>query len=118
MLGTPNQLPRLAARFRRFWPYRIVNGEAGQLLADPRFFASLPALTVPYTVIAGTGGRRGRWSPFGDEPNDGTVAVTETVVSPEDAPVLVPARHTFIMNHRDVRRTVLSLLAGASRPRI
>ena len=78
MLGTPNQPPRLAAHVRRLWPYRLINGEAGQLLADPGFFATLPALTVPYTVIAGTGGRRGRWSPFGDEPNDGTVAVTET----------------------------------------
>ena len=54
MLGTPSRVPRLARRFHRWWPYRLVNGECGQLLAAPGFFARLPRPAVPTTVIAGT----------------------------------------------------------------
>lgn len=114
MLGTPNQPPRLARRFRHLWPYRIVSGQVGQLLGDPHFFATLPPIRVPYTIIAGTGGSRGRWSLFGGEPNDGTVAVAETLVAPNDIPILVPARHTFMMNHPDVRKAVRRALADAA----
>ena len=110
MLGTPNQPPRLARRFRRLWPYRVINGQAGQLLADPAFYSRLPAIACPYTIIAGTGGRRGQRGLFGDELNDGTVAVTETLVSQGDEPVLVPARHTFMMNHPEVRKAILDAL--------
>ena len=111
MMGTPNRPPRLARRFRHLWPYRIVNGEAGQLLADPTFFAKLPDPSVPYTIIAGTGGRRGRWSLFGSDLNDGTVAVEETLIAPNDQPILASARHTFMMNHRDVRRAIRNALS-------
>ena len=59
------------------------------------------------------GGSRGRWSLFRDDPNDGTVAVAETLAAPNDHPILVPARHTFLMNHPDVRRAVRRVLADA-----
>lgn len=110
-LGTPQRSPFLARKYRRLWPYRIVNGEMGQLLGDPEFFASLPPVPRPHTVIAGTGGRTGRWSPFGDEPNDGIVSVAETRLD-GSAPITVPARHTFLMNHREVRAAIAGVLAG------
>lgn len=112
MLGTPNQPPRLAQRLRRFWPYRWAKGECGQLLARPEFFAQLPPLSIPYTIIAGTGGPRGSWSPFGADPNDGVVAVAETLVSPADRPMTFPVRHTFMMNDRLVRSAVRHVLNG------
>ena len=40
------------------------------------------------------------------------VAVTETLVADADIPVLVPGRHTFLMDRRDVRRSILSLLGS------
>ena len=46
---------------------------------------------VPYTIIAGTGGPRGRWSPFGSEPNDGIVAVSETACAPDDVVLEFPS---------------------------
>ena len=110
MLGTPNQSPRLARRLERWWPYRLINGESGRLLAQPGFYASLPGLSVPITVIAGTGGRRGRWSLFGRDPNDGTVAVEETWL-PGATIVELPVRHTFMMNDRRVVGTIRGLLA-------
>ena len=84
------------------------------MLADPQFFATLPRILVPYTIIAGTGGARGRWSLFGGDPNDGTVAVAETLVASNDAPILVSARHTFMMNHPDVRKAVRHALADSA----
>ncbi|MGH7525608.1 MAG: esterase/lipase family protein [Gemmatimonadales bacterium] len=110
MLGTPNRPPRLANRYRRLWPYRWVNGESGRLLATPDFFAALPAPPVPYTIIAGTGGWQGRWSPFGREPNDGVVAVSETLVGETDVPIQLPVRHTFMMNDRRVREAIRGAL--------
>lgn len=110
MLGPPNQSPRLARRLQKFWPYRLFNGDAGQRLADPAFLSRLPLPRVPYTIIAGIGGRRGRWSVFGREPNDGLVALSETRCQPDDPVIEVPARHTFLMNHRLVRRAIRQVI--------
>jgi hypothetical protein len=110
MLGTPNQPPRLARRFQNFWPYRLINGSSGQLLARADRFPVLPPPSSPYTIIAGTAGTRGRWSPFGAEPNDGLVAVAETLITPEDRPVALPVRHTFMMNDRRVRAVIGQVL--------
>lgn len=113
-LGTPQRSPLLARKYRRLWPYRIVNGEMGQLLADDGFFAGLPEVLAPLTIVAGTAGRTGQWSPFGDAPNDGIVSVAETMLGPGDRPVLVDAHHTFLMNHRDVRSVIARVLATES----
>jgi Alpha/beta hydrolase family len=115
MLGTPNQPPRLARRFRSFWPYRLINGDSGQLLAHSDRFPALRPPTWPYTIVAGTAGPRGRWSPFGAEPNDGLVAVAETLIAPEDEPVVLPVRHTFMMNDRRVRAVIMQVLERAAR---
>jgi hypothetical protein len=88
-------------------------GEAGQVLARPAFFAELPALPVPGTVVAGVRGLSGRWSPFGDEPNDGIVARSETLLHEGVEVVEVPAAHTFLMDHPAVRRLVTGLLQDA-----
>ena len=86
----------------------------GQLLADDGFFAELPGVRVPRTIVAGTAGRTGRWSPFGDAPNDGIVSVAETLLESGDQPVLVDAHHTFLMNHRDVRSVIARVLPNES----
>lgn len=113
MLGTPNQPPRLARRFQPVRLYRWVNGECGQVLAQAGFFEQLGPLTVPYTIIAGTKGWSRPAGPFADEPNDGVVAVRETLVRSTDTPILVPARHTFIMNDRRVREVIRGVLSQA-----
>jgi hypothetical protein len=114
MLGTPNQVPRLARRLRGWRLYQWVNGEAGQLLAQPEFFARLPVPMVPLTVIAGTKGWPRAVSLFGGEPNDGVVAVAETRLSATAAVVELPASHTFMMNNRQVRTLVREVLARAA----
>lgn len=114
MLGTPNQTPRLAGRVRRLWPYRLMSGEVGQLLADPSYLGSMPVPRVPHTIIAGTGGPRGPWSPFGQEANDMVVAVNETRCAPGEPVIELPVRHTFMMNDRRVRQIIRELLAQLS----
>ena len=111
MLATPNRRPRLAGAYIRL-PFRVVHGSCAHCLAAPAWFRALPTLAVPYTVVAGTGGWRGRLSPFKGEPNDGALAVSETMLTENDRPVLVPIIHTFIMNSRLVHRLIRERLAG------
>jgi hypothetical protein len=85
-----------------------MNGDAGDLLAHEDRLAGIPATTVPCTVIAGTRGINGRWSPFGNEANDGLVAVSETELDGAEESVTVPARHPFIMNDRRAREIIRS----------
>ncbi len=114
MLGTPNQPPRLARRFQHWRLYRWINGESGQLLAQPEFFARLPMPAVPFTVIAGTRGWLRRISLFDGEPNDGVVAVAETWLSPPARVFELPASHTFMMNDQQVRALVREALGKAA----
>jgi len=113
MLGTPNHSPRLARRYRDIRLYRWVNGESGQVLAQAGFFEQLPPPPVPYTIIAGTKGWRRRAGPFGNDANDGVVAVSETLVRSSDAPILLPVRHTFMMNDPRVREAICRVLVEA-----
>ena len=110
MLATPNQAPRLASRLHRLWPYRLVCGESGQLLARQEFFAQLPPPPVPYTIIAGSGGPRGPRSPFGDDANDWLVTVEETKISPADRPRIFQVGHTFMMNDSRVHAAIREVL--------
>jgi hypothetical protein len=114
MLGTPNHPPRLARRFQHWRLYRWINGECGQLLARPDFFAGLPVPSVPLTVVAGTKRWPAPLSLFGPEPNDGLVAVEEARVGAGAHVVELPASHTFMMNHRRVRSVVRDVLARAA----
>lgn len=114
MLGTPNQPPRLAEQAWRLLPFQWFSGQCGFNLASPSFFASLPVLSSPYTIVAGTSGPRGLLSPFGTELNDGIVALSETPISTRDPIVQLPVEHTFMMNDRRVQETVIHTLAKAA----
>ncbi|MDJ0718991.1 MAG: alpha/beta hydrolase [Prochloraceae cyanobacterium] len=106
MLGTPNQPPRLAPHAWQVPPFRWLTRQCGLNLTNQAFFASLPGFESPYTIVAGTGGPRGFWSPFGDEFNDGIVALSETRLSDRDHIVELPVMHTFMMNDSRVQKTV------------
>jgi hypothetical protein len=110
MLGTPNQPPRLALLAWNLLPFRWFTGQCGLNLTRPEFYQTLPGLPAPYTIIAGTGGPTGRLSPFGDELNDGIVALNETRLSPQDSIIELPVWHTFMMNHSEVQTEVLRVL--------
>jgi hypothetical protein len=89
-------------------------GERGVRLTSKDFYATLPAPAIPYTILAGTAGPRGRWSPFGGDPNDGIVAASETRIGDDDVIVLLPVTHTFMMNNPDLQAVIGRALAAAA----
>lgn len=106
-LAPPSKASRAAKAFRSSAIYRAFNGEMGQFLGDPSFMDSLPIPTIPTRVYAGNKGPRGRHSPFGLEPNDGILAVSETPLYEGQSIIEVPMIHTFIMNSRSVLEDIL-----------
>ena len=84
-------------------------------LAATLVLAALPLPRVPYTLIAGTAGLCGRLSPFGADPNDGVVAVSETHLG-GTSPELFPAFHTLLMDHPAVRVRILTIMSGERAP--
>ena len=99
----PPMLACKAARFfSRFWPYRLLMGEMGQLLADDAFMRQLPMPSVYTRIYAGVSGPRAARLPFGMEANDGILSLSETTGPFAARVVEVPAIHTFIMNSRQV----------------
>jgi hypothetical protein len=109
-LAPPSQVCRAARYFADNPLYKLLMGEMGQLLADETFMASLPVPQVPVRIYAGTAGPTGRFSPFGDAPNDGILTVAETQGGLAIKPVLIPSTHTFIMNSRLVAADIAATL--------
>ncbi len=107
MLGTPNKGSRMARLASRWLPFRLLTRDCGRFLVASDGFAHLPPLRVPTTVIAGTAGPRGRFSPFGDEVNDGLVAVAETAIENMEL-IQLPVLHTFMMDSPAVHERVLA----------
>jgi pimeloyl-ACP methyl ester carboxylesterase len=107
-LGTPLGVPRLARLAWRWLPFRLLTRDCGRLLATADSFESLADLRVPCTMIAGTAGPRGRFSPFGADANDGVVSVCET-----RAGVVLPVLHTFMMDAAAVRERILDIMNSA-----
>lgn len=110
MLGTPNQRPRLATLAWKLAPFQWFSRECGANLANLDFFAKLPHPPAPYTIIAGTSGPRGSWSPFGHEVNDGIVALSETPITEGDRIIQLPVNHTFMMYEPSVHTNVIQAL--------
>lgn len=87
---------------------RLLGGEFARLLVDERFMNSLPITSVPIKIYAGVGGPRGRYSPFGDELNDGVLTLQEA--SLPGVPLLtVPIIHPFIMNSIAVTQDIIRI---------
>lgn len=117
MLAPPNA-PSAAARLLSELPvtgalYRAITGHAGQRLVDVDFYASLSVPRASALVFAGDRGPRGAL-PFAHAPNDGLVAVEETRLPGDHGEhEVVPAIHTFIMNHPRVMRRIEDTLRQA-----
>jgi hypothetical protein len=112
MLGPPNQSPRLARYFVKWGlPFRLFAGSSGRFLSDPDEFLRLHPPPCPTTVFAGTAGPTGRFSPFGSEPNDGIVSVSETRLDDSHEPIQIPALHTWIMSHPTVHRYLRDVMS-------
>ena len=110
MMGTPNRPPRMAAYFWQWRLFRMFTRDCIRFLASPDAIPAIPLPHFPYTLIAGTAGPRHPRLAFGEEPNDGIVAVSETRIHDSDMPQLFPVYHSFIMDDRAVQHAVLAAM--------
>ncbi len=108
MLAPPNRSPALARAMRGQPVFRLFTGDAGQRLGDPEFYSNLARPDVPSMIIAGSKGT-GLLAYRGSAPNDGIVSVEETRLADVEHHV-VPAVHTFIMNHPRARELIARFL--------
>jgi hypothetical protein len=83
----------------------------GQLLADSQFMTVLPVPPIPTYIYSGNAGLTGRFSPFGDEPNDGILSVQETCLKNALCQT-VPSLHTFIMNNPMIAEDIIAKSHG------
>lgn len=114
MLAPPNQSPLAARLANKLFPFRWFAGQSGHNMATPDFYVQLPALTCPYTLIAGVMGPTGALSPFANTPNDGIVSLDEIPMTPTDEVIQVFALHTFIMNNSKVQQCTVTAFAQDS----
>jgi hypothetical protein len=112
-LAPPTQVCKVARNFAHRRLVQFLTGEIGQLLASEQFMESLPLPGVPTKIYAGTAGPRGRYSPFGEEPNDGVLTVKETFL-PNVPAQTIPSIHTFIMNSRIVTQDIVRIARSRS----
>lgn len=114
LLTPPAQACQAARYFAPKRWVKILGGEMAQLLSDPQFMESLPSTGVPTKIYAGTAGPRGRYSPFGDEPNDSVLTVSETML-PGVPHQTIDVLHTFIMNSQVVTRDIVNTARAYSK---
>jgi pimeloyl-ACP methyl ester carboxylesterase len=112
LLGSPIQPSRLAQRLATHPVYRAITRDCGQLLASPRRMADIAASTGPVTGIAGTRGFSGRLSPFGHEPNDGIVALSEVSADWLTDQVQLPVIHSLLPSSAQVANIILGRLGA------
>jgi triacylglycerol lipase len=124
MLAPPNQGSRVAAAFKDNPIFRWYLGPAGQQVWRAEGW---PAPPSPFGVIAGTASLSAAAPPGWltralrllppDEPNDGTVAVSETRLAGMADFATVAASHAWIMNHPRVPELLLGFLEHGRFPR-
>jgi pimeloyl-ACP methyl ester carboxylesterase len=116
LIASPHRPSRIAGQLRDFLPFRLLNGDAGQMLGDASRMAAIPHPGVRCTLVLGSGGSQSGWSPFPGQENDGLVSTTEALVDGATDVVTVPALHSFIMRHPTVRQLVREAVHGLSTP--
>lgn len=108
-LAPPTKACWAAKKFSPLLAYKLLMGEMGQLLANSDFMDSLPIPNIPCKIYSGTKGLKGRYSPFGDQENDGVLTVSETLL-PNVPTETVATMHTFIMNKKMVAEDIINLI--------
>jgi len=107
-LAPPTQVTSAAKNFAHRKLIKLFMSEMGKVLTDEQRMNSLPVPNIPTKIYSGIAGPRGRYSPFGEEPNDGLLTVKETLL-PNIPTQTVPSLHTFIMNSKLVTQDIIRI---------
>lgn len=111
LLGSPVLASRLATRLQNNFMFRLLAKDCGQLLACEARMKAIPALDIPTTGIVGVRGISGRFSPFGNDANDGLVSVSEVIAPWLTNCVYVPVFHTLLPSSTRVTKIILQDVA-------
>lgn len=114
LLGSPVLPSRLAQKLGRNVLFRTVTQDCGQLLGSDDRMAAV-ATVARTTSIVGTKGLKGKLSPFGQDDNDGVVAVSETRAPWITDEVQVPIVHTLLPSSPSVADIILQKLEEDAR---
>ena len=110
LLASPQSSSKMARRLQGNPVYRLLTGDCGQLLASQQAMADIPAIESPVTSIVGI-----RPIPFnrtfGDEINDGVVALSEVRANWLRDEVQLDLIHSVLPASRAVADLVLTRLA-------
>ncbi len=112
LLGSPVAPSRLAVRLSGNWLFNAATKDCGRLLGSSARMLAIAPPKVPTTGIAGTRGFTGG-GPFGAEPNDGVVALSEVSAPWLQKQILVPVIHTLLPSSAKVAEAILQELARA-----
>jgi pimeloyl-ACP methyl ester carboxylesterase len=110
LLGSPIQPSRIARYLQQNPLFLALTGDCGQLLGSQERMLTIPSSPVPTVAIIGTGGSQGWFTPFGDETNDGVVAVQEVLADWLAEEIHVPVVHTFLPSSHLVSEIILNKL--------
>ncbi len=114
LLGSPVRAARLATQLKDNVLFKGVAADCGQLLASQARMAAIgvpPAPTMGIAGVKGIGGLgRSALNPFGAEPNDGVVSLSEVTAPWLAAQHRVPVVHTLLPSSARVARLVLDVL--------
>lgn len=107
LLGSPLHASRLAQRFGRNPVFRRLTGDCGALLGSERRMSRLGRPGSPTTGIVGVKGLTWKQGPFGDELNDGVVALSEVSAEWLVDQVQLPVVHTLLPASQHVAGIIL-----------
>lgn len=110
LLGSPVRASRIARSLSDNPIFRLTTRDCGQLLGSETRMAEIPAPSMPVTAILGVRGITGRHSPFGQEPNDGVVAVREAEADWITETLKIPEIHTLLPSSPHVARLIVERL--------
>lgn len=111
LLGSPVLPSRIATRLKNNGLFRVIAGDCGQLLGSAERMKVVGPLSVPTMGIVGIRGISGRYTPFGDEANDGLVSISEAMAPWFSSCVHVPVIHPLLPSSTLVAKLIVQDLA-------
>lgn len=115
LLGTPLHPARLAQGLRPFPPFRWLTGDCGHFLSSAERMSALVPCNSPTTSIVGIRGIGWKRGPFGGEPNDGIVTLSEVSADWLTDQVQLETVHTLLPSSAQVARIILDRLNSLSK---
>lgn len=110
MLAPPNAGSEVTDRLLRSWPYRTVNGPAGQQLGTDGLPSTLGPAPAETGIIAGNYSFNPLFSSWMPGPNDGKVSVARAQLEGMADFLTVPYSHTWLMWRKPVISQILGFL--------